>query len=48
LLSDGEVRRRHPGTIGPRVVAEDVCSRGIAIAAFVEDRRELKTIYSFI
>jgi hypothetical protein len=40
LLSDGEAGRRHPGAIGPRAVAEDVCSRGIAIAAFVEDRQE--------
>ncbi len=47
LLSDGEAGRRHPGAIGPRAVAEDVCSRGIAIAAFVEDRQKLTTIYSF-
>jgi hypothetical protein len=47
LLSGGEAGRRHPGAIGPRAVAEDVCSRGIAIAAFVEDRQKLKTIYSF-
>jgi hypothetical protein len=40
LLSDGEARRRHPGAFGPRVVAENVCSTGIAIAAFVEDRQK--------